>query len=118
MKDAGEKGRLGEEMALSYFLERGYSLVTKNFRTKGGEVDLILEKDALLLFVEVKARFRSYLGAGLEAVTIKKQHRILKAAGEYLLLTNQFNRPLRFDVAEVTSKGITHVENAFSGDWS
>lgn len=117
MKDAGVKGRLGEDEALSFFLQKGYNLIQRNFRTRGGEVDLILEKDTLLLFVEVKARSRSYLGAGLEAVTGKKQRRIIKAAGEYLLLTNQFNRPLRFDVAEVTSKGITHVENAFSGEW-
>ena len=117
MKDASEKGRLGEEVALSYFQGKGYRLITKNFRTKGGEVDLILEKDALLLFVEVKLRSRSYPGAGLEAVTVKKQRRILKAAGEYLLSTNQFARPLRFDVAEITGEGVTHVENAFSGEW-
>ena len=117
MRAVGEKGRLGEEMALSYFLERGYSLVVKNFRAKGGEVDLILEKDALLLFVEVKLRLGSYPGAGMEAVTIKKQRRVIKAAGEYLLSTNQFARPLRFDVAEITGEGVAHVENAFSGEW-
>ena len=117
MKGAGEKGRLGEEEALSYFLGKGYRLVQKNFRIKGGEVDLILEKDELLLFVEVKLRSGSYPGAGLEAVTVKKQRRIIKAAGEYLLLTNQFARPLRFDVAEITREGVAHVENAFSGEW-
>ncbi len=117
MKGAGEKGRRGEELALGYLLEKGYRPVERNFRAPGGEVDFIVEMDALLVFVEVKYRPRGFAGAGMEAVTQKKQRRILKAAGEYLRKTDQFARPARFDVVEITGEGVIHVENAFSGGW-
>lgn len=118
MTGAGEKGRQGEELALKYLLEKGYLPVERNFRAPGGEVDIIVEMDVLLVFVEVKYRQRGYSGAGMEAVTQKKQRRIIKAAGEYLMKTDQFARSLRFDVVEITKEGVIHVENAFSGDWS
>ncbi len=118
MTGAGEKGRQGEELALKYLMGKGYRPVERNFRALGGEVDLIMEMDVLLVFVEVKFRSRGYLGAGMEAVTSQKQRRIVKAAGEYLLKTDQFTRPMRFDVVEITGEKVIHVENAFSGDWS
>jgi putative endonuclease len=118
MRGAGDIGRHGEELALKYLMEKGYRPVERNFRADGGEIDVILEMDALLIFVEVKYRQRGYSGAGMEAVTQKKQRRIIKAAGEYLMKTDQFARPLRFDVVEITIEGVIHVENAFSGDWS
>ena len=117
MTEKGVKGRIGEEKALRWLLDQGYALVERNFRAPGGEVDLIVESGPLLVFVEVKYRLRSYPGAGLEAVTVKKQRSILAAAGQYLVKTNQFSRPLRFDVAEVTDEGVRYIENAFSGAW-
>ena len=113
-----EKGRRGEELALQYLLENGYRPLERNFRAPGGEVDFIVELDALLVFVEVKYRPRGFAGAGMEAVTQKKQRRIVKAAGEYLCKTDQFTRPMRFDVVEITAEGVIHVEDAFSGGWS
>ena len=118
MTAAGEKGRQGEELALRFLMGKGYLPVERNFRARYGEIDVIVEKNALLVFVEVKYRQRGYSGAGMEAVTQKKQRRIIKAAGEYLMKTDQFARPLRFDVVEITKEGVIHVENAFSGDWS
>ncbi len=118
MTEAGEKGRQGEELALKYLMEKGYRPVERNFRALGGEIDVIVEMDTLLIFVEVKYRLRGSSGAGMEAVTQKKQKRIIKAAGEYLMKTDQFTRPMRFDVVEITKDGVIHVENAFSGDWS
>lgn len=117
MKGTVEKGRQGEEMALQYLLQKGYRPLERNFRVQGGEVDFIVELDALLVFVEVKYRPRGLAGAGMEAVTPKKQRRIIKAAGEYLLKMDQFARPMRFDVVEITGEGVIHVENAFSGGW-
>jgi putative endonuclease len=118
MTGTGEKGRQGEELALKYLIAKGYRPVERNFRALGGEIDVIVEMDALLIFVEVKYRLRGSSGAGMEAVTQKKQRCIIKAAGEYLMKTDQFTRPMRFDVVEITKDGVIHVENAFSGDWS
>ena len=115
--EAGRQGLLGEEQALAYFLKKGYRLLERRFRASGGEVDLILEQGACLVFVEVKRRPRGQKGEGLQAVTPQKQRRIVQAAGQYLLQTGGFSRPLRFDVVEVTAQGLYHVENAFSGQW-
>ena len=117
MTGAVQKGVQGEEQALAYLIARGYRLVERNFRIKGGEIDLILEKDGCLIFAEVKRRLKANPGAGLEAVTAKKQRRILTAAGQYLSRVEGFSRPLRFDVVEITAGGILHIENAFSGEW-
>ncbi len=117
MTGAVQKGILGEEMALAYLQDLGYRLVERNFRIKGGEIDLILEKDGCFIFAEVKRRLKASPGAGLEAVTATKQRRILTAAGQYLSKVEGFSRPLRFDVVEITAGGILHIENAFSGDW-
>ena len=111
-------GRQGEELALTYLVKKGYHLVERNFRVLGGEIDFIVEMELMIVFVEVKYRPLGFIGAGMEAVTLKKQHHIIKAAGEYLRKTDQFTRPLRFDVVEISREGITHVENAFSGNWS
>ena len=117
MKGSGEKGLRGEDEALQYFMENGYLLLEKRFRALGGEVDLILEKDSVLIFVEVKYRPKGEKGDGFMAVTPIKQRRIIKAAGYYLEKTGGFLKPLRFDVVEITGQGLIHVENAFSGAW-
>lgn len=117
MRGAVQKGTQGEEQALAYLQDRGYRLVERNFRVRGGEIDLILEKDGRLVFAEVKRRIKGSSGSGLEAVTVKKQRRIITAAGQYLIRVEGFSRPLRFDVVEITAGGILHIENAFSGEW-
>lgn len=114
---AKEKGLQGEELALAFLSGKGYRLLERRFHAPGGEIDLIMEADGLLVFVEVKYRPAGRPGSGMEAVTAKKQRRILLAAGEYLLQTGGFDRPMRFDVVEVTGGGVIHVENAFSGSW-
>lgn len=114
MKGATRKGNEGEDQALAYLQGKGYRLAARRFRVRAGEIDLIVEQGELLVFVEVKRRMASREGAGLEAVTPAKRRRLVKAAGEYLLRTEGFSRPLRFDVVEITGRGILHVENAFS----
>ena len=115
---AAEKGKRGEELALDYLTGKGYQLKERRYRAPGGEIDFIVEMGDLLVFVEVKYRPRGQAGSGMEAVNQKKQKRILKAAGEYLRYEDRFARPLRFDVVEITSQGILHVENAFMGEWT
>ena len=110
-----ESGQRGEELAWQYLKRRGYALLERNFRIQRYEIDLILEKDGVLVFVEVKARGAGSLISGREAVNSVKQSHIMRAAQGYLQRHAAFDRPVRFDVAEVdlSSGGVIYIEGAF-----
>ena len=115
-------GRLGEDLALAHLERLGYRLVTRNYRTRFGEIDLIVSDDATLVFVEVKAR-RVDAGAGsaLESVPPRKQRQVRGMAAAWLVesVDRPRARDLRFDVVGVTldSAGrlvrLDHLEAAF-----
>ncbi len=112
-------GAFGESVAAAYYRERGYQVERANYRTRLGEVDLIVAKEGALVFVEVKARGPGALAAPGEAVTPQKQRRRSAAAKAYLALKNCADQPCRFDVVEVrvdeTDEPHVHcIENAFT----
>ena len=99
------KGAAGEVLAARFLRERGYTLLTSNYRTRRGEIDIIACDRTYILFVEVKAREEGSLYAPREAVTAAKQRRIVAAALQYLQEQPTTLQP-RFDVIEiVTPKG-------------
>ena len=104
-------------MALRYLLERGYELVERNYRTRYGELDLILRKDNTLVFVEVKLRRGSGFGGPLEAVTPRKQTTIRALADQYLSDRDPTFDTVRFDVVGILVDGneprLQHVVDAF-----
>ena len=102
-QDAAERGRRGEAVAARYYEKQGARLVAHNFRTRMGEIDLILrEPDGTLVLCEVKTRSRDAVADPAEAVTRAKQRKLIRAAKAYLQQTGQSDDPVRFDVAEVT----------------
>ena len=92
-------GSRGEDEAVEYLKKRGYTITERNFRTKGGEVDIIARVKDTLVFVEVKARSSARYGFPEDAVGPAKRHRIARAARRYLLLhpVSQ-NTYIRFDI--------------------
>lgn len=115
-------GERGEDLAMRYLAGKGYSLVERNYRTRRGEVDLVVRRENVLVFVEVKLRRGSSFGDPLEAVTPRKQGRLRLAAEEYLAeLAEEVLLGLdeiRFDVVGIRVRGgglpeFRHVENAF-----
>lgn len=113
-----DRGRKGEELACRYLTERGFSLVTRNFRRLRGEIDLIMEDRSTLVFVEVKTRCSLRYGQPREAVTDLKQQRIRRCAVQYLAERETGSRPVRFDVVEVMigpggTARLYHLRNAF-----
>lgn len=95
-------GQLGEDAALEHYIELGYSLLARNWRSgRGGELDLILQRSGLLVICEVKCRSTLSLGTPAEAVTVKKQDRIRRLATRWLQAHPGQWREIRFDVAEV-----------------
>lgn len=114
-------GNYGEELALTYLLDKGYRIISRNFRNKYGEIDLICKSKDLLIFIEVKSRFSSLYGSPLEAVTYFKQKQILKLCKLYIMKNNLYNLNCRFDVIEIYFNinndlySINHIIDAFRG---
>ena len=114
-----KKGKIGEESAEKYLIERGYTLVTRNFKAHPGEIDLVMTSGCDLVFVEVKA-WKNLSVLDLErSIDGRKQHRIM-AASQVFMLQNQRlcrGKTIRYDVVFIDGEGnITHIKDAF-GDY-
>jgi putative endonuclease len=94
-------GDRGEHEALEVYLRRGYRLVARNWRCRIGELDLVLRRDDLLVFCEVKTRRGPSFGSGWEAVTPRKQAKIRAVAQAFLMHAGATDPTIRFDVASV-----------------
>jgi putative endonuclease len=108
-------GAWGENMAAKHLEERGYTIIARNLRTPHGETDIIVEKDGITIFVEVKTRTSSSLGPPEISVTPRKQEHML-AAAEYYAQEHEIDH-WQIDVIAVEGKlgeqpEITHFENA------
>lgn len=114
-------GRFGEDVTVRYLKNRGYVIFKRNYRSRFGEIDIIAEKDNLLLFVEVKTRSADTYVTGAEAVDVHKQARIRLTALDFLKKTLK-DYVCRFDVSEVNvsfdgegnrNVEVNYIENAF-----
>ena len=111
-------GKLGEDAAANFLESNGYEIVARNFRIRSAEIDIIAQIDNVIVFVEVKARSNIRHGLPSEAVNLRKQKKIIEAAGVFLQDENFCECACRFDVVEVYLRGelveeINHIENAF-----
>jgi putative endonuclease len=110
-------GKLGEEVAAGFLVQRGFTIVARNHRTPIGELDIIARDRRHLLFVEVKTRRSTAFGVPAEAVGAHKQRQILRAARWYLATARYPDLQPRFDVIAVIvgpgEPAITHIPNAF-----
>lgn len=111
-------GDKGEERACEYLVKKGYSIIERNWRTRTGEIDIIIMKDELLVFVEVKTLPNGTRDMLLKELNYQKQQRILKTSKRFLLKHRQYsNSYVRFDVIVIDMPGfepVYHIENAFS----
>jgi len=114
METKREKGARGEDRALKFLLEKGYTLLGRNVRIGRDELDLIMLDGACVVFVEVKARTGIAYGLPCEAVDARKQAHMTRAALAFLQKRGA-DTAARFDVAEVdlVTGAIRHIENAF-----
>lgn len=101
MFSSKEKGYLGEEAALNYITQMGYTVLKRNFRTKYGEIDIIGRDKDYITFIEVKSRKDFIHGLPCEAVNKGKQHRIARIALLYIVENQLSGHNFRFDVVEV-----------------
>ena len=117
-KAARERGSEAESIALEYLKQQGLKLIDRNYRTRGGEIDLIMAQDDTVVFVEVRFRSASTYGSALESVDFRKQARITRCASHYLS-TKRVSAPVRFDVVAI-SPGLQKldlhwIQDAFQG---
>lgn len=105
------QGTAAETLACRYLEARGLTLVTRNFRCRSGELDLIMRDREQLVFVEVRSRRHARYGTPAESVTRVKQQRLLRAAAFYLQ-RQHLDLPCRFDVV-----AILHAEGEPRMEW-
>lgn len=115
-------GKKAEQQANDFLQAHGLTLVEANFRTRFGEIDLIMQDQADIVFVEVRTRNRIDYGSALESVSQSKQKKIIKTALSYLQQKKQLDKiGCRFDVIAIDNlnpiKPIEWIKNAFSVDY-
>jgi putative endonuclease len=118
--DNRQRGKMGESIALEFLNKKNYAIVTTGFRSRFGEIDLIMKNKEFLVFVEVKTRKNASFAYAREYVNKKKQRKIIATANYWLMKRPTKLQP-RFDVIEIYTEGsetaagpeINHIENAF-----
>jgi putative endonuclease len=113
--------RVGEEAAAQHLAANGYRILSRNYRTRLGEIDIIAEDAEGLAFVEVKCRTSDRFGRPSEAVTSRKMRTIDQVARRYLAEHGSYEGNWRFDLVEVLfrpgkPREIVVLKNVWSGD--
>lgn len=113
---AYRRGLDAEDTAVSLYEEAGYTLIGERIRTPAGEIDLIVSRGDLVVFIEVKQR-RS-LNAAAEAISPRQQRRITDAAAIWLSRNPSFaSHAMRFDAVLITPGGRTRqITDAYQAD--
>ena len=117
MATHNDTGHWGEAKAAEFLVQNGFEIIEKNFRSRHVEIDLIVKKDKMLIFIEVKTRSNVSYGMPEEFVNVIKAKNIMRAAENYIFDKNWFF-DVRFDIISVVifTNGkfeIRHFEDAF-----
>ena len=92
-------GQIWEHNAEQFLLRQGFVLLTRNFLTRSGEIDLVMRDQDLIVFVEVRFRNASRFGAAIHSINRRKSACVVQSASVFLQQHPEWsNRPCRFDV--------------------
>jgi putative endonuclease len=106
-------GAAGEARAAAWYRSQGYRVLATNWRCREGELDLVVTRGRLVVFVEVKTRRTDRFGVPAEAVTVTKQRRIRMLASRFLQANEVRPSELRFDVVSILAGQLEVIEAAF-----
>ena len=110
-------GELGERIAERWLRRRGWRVVQRRFRIGHRDIDLVVERDGTVVFVEVKARRGAEFGGPVSAVNFRKRKQLERSAMVWIDRHGREAESYRFDVVGVLLQGaevrVCHVENAF-----
>ena len=112
-------GDLAESLAARFLEQHGLKVLTRNFRCRGGEIDLICRNGKTLVFVEVRRRRSASFGGAGASITRSKQRRIILAAQHYLTANAKTECDCRFDCVLLDGRTEDHIEwirDAFAAD--
>lgn len=109
-------GTQGEDRAAAILKEQGYRIVSRNYRSPFGEIDIIAEDEDCLVFIEVKSRKGRNFGTSFEAIDSRKKLHIIRSAQTYLKANRCLNRKIRFDVVGIDGDNIRVIKHAFGDD--
>ena len=110
-------GARGESLAARHLQSNGYRIITRNFRTRNGEIDLIATHRNTLIFIEVKTRIGNLYGQPQEAITPWKLRALIRTAQYYKMLNPTLPESMRIDMVAIeldcSSKllQLEHIEN-------
>lgn len=115
MSEKLDKGKKGEEYAAHFLVQKGYTILDRNFTSRHSEIDLIVQKDDLLVFVEVRIKANADYGFPEATLSLTKINAIKRGAAKYLL--NKLKpAKVRFDMISIVESPvfeIVHFEDAF-----
>jgi putative endonuclease len=110
-------GELGERIAERWLARRGWRVVHRRYRFGHRDIDLVVERNGLVAFVEVKARSGDEFGDPVEAVNWRKRRDLILSASSWISRHGRSDESYRFDVVGILVRGrrvlVRHVENAF-----
>ncbi|MGI9552964.1 MAG: YraN family protein [Aurantibacter sp.] len=111
-----EFGKEGEQMAVDFLIDAGYKIRCRNYRYLKSEIDIIAQKEAILVVVEVRARSNDQIIPIADTITSKKIKLLVMGADHYVT-TNKLDVEVRFDIITILKNKkifkIEHLENAF-----
>lgn len=118
IKSARLTGAKGEDKAASYLVEKSFTIIERNFRTREGEIDIIAAQNDVLIFVEVKSLPSGSLETLSHELDLRKQRKIIKTAKFFIAKHRKYNNSkVRFDVIVIDMPGLPsvyHIQDAFS----
>jgi putative endonuclease len=116
---SGNAGRQAEELAARFLEKKKLRIIARNYRCRGGEIDLVCRDGKVLVFVEVRLRQNTAFGGAAASVTAIKQRRIILAAQHFLMTNALTNDDCRFDcilMNGTSGNDIEWLRDAFSLD--
>jgi len=110
-------GNLAEQRACQFLQAQGLELITQNYRTKCGEIDLIMRDSEEIVFVEVRSRAKNDYGTPIESINKNKQQKMIKTSLIFLQQRNWLDKVnCRFDVIGVSHDNLEWIQDAFTVD--
>ncbi len=111
-------GKWGEEKAATYLKSLGYKIIARNFKRRGGELDIIALDGEILVIAEVKTLPSGNIETLSHELNLRKQKRIIETSKRFIQMNRQYNDSIiRFDVLVIDMPGfpdVYHIKDAFS----
>ena len=107
------RARWAEERVAQWYVQQGFVLLAKNWAIRGGELDVVVRRGALVVICEVKARANNDFGSALEAMTEEKIRRVRRTGFQFVRSLQESGLTVRFDVATMTGVHLEMFHDAF-----